>query len=74
MAGGRNIMTTATLARQRTPDLAFDTSGILERACQRYLGMSSEEFLQKWQSGYFQAHPELALKAADVALLLPLVE
>jgi hypothetical protein len=44
-----------------------------ERACQRYLHMSTADFLQKMDSGYFLRHPELARKAADVALLLPLL-
>ncbi len=44
-----------------------------ERACQRYLHMSTAEFLHNMGSGYFQKHPELAHRAADVALLLPLL-
>jgi hypothetical protein len=47
-------------------------SAILERAAQRYLQMSTEEFVEKWDSGFFKHHPELAHQAADVALLLPL--
>jgi hypothetical protein len=46
---------------------------IFERASRRYLNMSTEEFLAKWNSGFFKQHPELAHKAADVALLLPLL-
>lgn len=46
---------------------------ILERAAQRYLQMSTKEFVEKWNSGFFKQHPELAHKAADVALLLPLL-
>jgi hypothetical protein len=46
---------------------------IFERTLRRYLNMSTEEFLAKWNSGFFKQHPELAHKAADVALLLPLL-
>ena len=46
---------------------------ILDRASQRYLQMPAKEFVQKWESGFFKEHPELAYKAADVALLLPLL-
>ncbi|HTB20671.1 MAG TPA: hypothetical protein VK708_21255 [Bryobacteraceae bacterium] len=46
---------------------------VLERATRRYLQMSSEEFVEKWNSGFFKQHPELAHKADDIALLLPLL-
>jgi hypothetical protein len=46
---------------------------IFERASRRYLQMSANEFLEKWNSGFFKEHPELAHKAANVALLLPLL-
>ena len=46
---------------------------IFERASRRYFQMSAEEFVEKWRSGYFKQHPELAHKAADVALMLPLL-
>jgi hypothetical protein len=48
-------------------------SAMFERACQRYLNMSTEEFLEKWHGRFFERHPELAHKAADIALLLPLL-
>ena len=57
-------------------ELLSETSvdrAIFERASQRYLQMSTEEFTGKWNSGFFKQHPELADKAADVALLLPLL-
>ncbi len=47
--------------------------GIFERASRRYFHMSTEEFVQKWHNGFFKEHPELAHKAADVALLLTLL-
>ncbi len=46
---------------------------IFERASRRYLHMSVEEFVEKWENGFFEQHPELAHQAADVALLLPLL-
>ncbi len=50
-----------------------DGRAMFERACKRYLKMSTEEFLEKWNGNFFEKHPELAHKAADVALLLPLL-
>ena len=50
-----------------------DGRAVFERACKRYLKMSAEEFLEKWNGHFFENHPELAHKAADVALLLPLL-
>jgi len=58
---------------QKPPSEAATDRAIFERAARRYLGMATEEFLEKWNGGYFKKHPELAHKAADVALLLPLV-
>jgi hypothetical protein len=52
---------------------AIANRAIFERASRRYLQMSAEEFVEKWNSGFFKQHPELAYKAADVALLLPLL-
>jgi hypothetical protein len=52
---------------------ADEDRAMFERACKRYLQMTAEEFLGKWNSGYFDMHPEKAHQAADVALLLPLV-
>lgn len=57
---------------ESTPE-AIEDRAIFERAARRYLQMSTEEFVEKWNSGFFEQHPELAHKAADVALLLPLV-
>jgi hypothetical protein len=57
---------------QNTSEATADRA-IFERASRRYLNMSMEEFLEKWNSGFFEQHPELAHKAADVALLLPLL-
>ena len=65
----------ATIARptQATAPIDAENAAIFERACQRYLRMTTEEFLHNWNSGYFAQHVELAHKAADVALLLPLL-
>jgi hypothetical protein len=52
---------------------AVEARAIFERASQRYLKMAADEFVEKWKAGYFRTHLELAHKAADVALLLPLL-
>jgi hypothetical protein len=67
-------MQSATLTQTREPQPEADTDrAIFERAAVRYLKMSTEEFLEKWNNGFFKEHPELAYRAADVALLLPLL-
>jgi hypothetical protein len=67
-------MRSATLTQTREPQPEADTDrAIFERAAVRYLKMSTEEFLEKWNNGFFKEHPELAHRAADVALLLPLL-
>jgi hypothetical protein len=65
----------STMLAPAHQDQSMTDSGpaIFERASRRYLQMSTEEFLEKWDSGFFKKHPELAHKAADVALLLPLL-
>lgn len=65
-------MSSALLAQRQESDLDADRA-IFERASMRYLQMSTKEFLDKWNSGFFKEHPEMAHKAADVALLLPLL-
>jgi hypothetical protein len=64
--------TTLTSAQGPQSEAATDRA-IFERAAMRDLKMSTEEFLEKWNSGFFKQHPELAYKAADLALLLPLL-
>jgi hypothetical protein len=63
----------ALAAKYEGTSEAMEDRAIFERATRRYLQMSSEEFVAKWNSGFFNQHPQLAHKAADVALLLPLV-
>jgi hypothetical protein len=67
-------MSSPLLAPSQAPlsDDSVDRA-IFERASRRYLQMSTDEFLDKWNSGFFKEHPELAHKAADIALLLPLL-
>ncbi len=50
-----------------------NSAEVFERNCQRYLGIHTQDFLSKMDSGYFSEHPELADRAACVAILLPLV-
>lgn len=67
-------MSSALLAPSRAPQSEAQVDhAIFERASRRYLQMSTDEFVEKWNSGFFKEHPELAHKAADVALLLPLL-
>jgi hypothetical protein len=67
-------MPSAVLAQtQNAQSEAATDRAIFERASRRYFGMSTEEFIEKWNNGFFKTHPELAHKAADVALLLPLL-
>lgn len=63
----------STLLAPTNEDRSVADHAIFERASRRYLQMSAEEFLEKWNGGFFKQHPELAHKAADVALLLPLL-
>lgn len=55
------------------PKQQDENRAIFERACRRYLGISTEEFLVRWRQGGFNDTEELAHKAAHVALLLPLL-
>lgn len=67
-------MSSALLAPTRAPQAEAGVDhAIFERASRRYLQMSTDEFVEKWNSGFFNEHPELAHKAAHVALLLPLL-
>jgi len=67
-------MSSALLAPTQAPQSEAQVDrAIFERASRRYLQMSTDEFVEKWNSGFFKEHPELAHKAADVALLLPLL-
>ena len=68
------FMASAVLGSQDQPNSeAIEDRATFERASRRYLHMSAQEFVEKWNSGFFKQHPELAHKAADVALLLPLL-
>lgn len=67
------MASSAVDSRGQSTSEAIADRAIFERASMRYLKMSTEEFLEKWNSGFFKQHPELAHKAADVALLLPLL-
>lgn len=41
-------------------------------AAQRHLGISGEEFLRRWDEGYFKG-PENDTRATMVAMLIPMV-
>jgi hypothetical protein len=67
---GRTLL--APQGTSAEPEVSEDRL-IFERASRRYLGMSTEEFVEKWKSGFFTDRPDLAYRAAKVALLLPLL-
>lgn len=43
-----------------------------DASAQFHLGISGEEFLRRWDSGYFRG-PELDTRATRVAMLIPMV-
>jgi hypothetical protein len=45
-----------------------------DAAARRYLQMSGAEFVQKWNTGFFEGKREMASKIDAVSILLPLVE
>jgi hypothetical protein len=46
---------------------------LFEQAAQRYLHMSTDLFLDRLGSGYFNKHPELARRLDSVLFYLPLI-
>jgi hypothetical protein len=73
MMGVELKMATAVIDSGKQSADPIADRAIFERASRRYLQMSAEEFVEKWHGRFFKQHPELAHKAADVALLLPLL-
>ena len=72
---------TATLDKQElaapVPPPIRDVSpeevvSILDRRAQRYLGISGQEFLRRWRSGYYAADPDQS-GVLDVAMLVPFI-
>ena len=65
----------ATLARQaavHAPELSKEEGrAIFEKAAQRYLHMSGDEFRKKWEAKEFGDDPDQP-GVMDVAMLLPL--
>ncbi|MFP5205367.1 MAG: hypothetical protein ACLGSH_08430 [Acidobacteriota bacterium] len=54
-------------AMSREESLSF-----FNASAQRYLGITGDEFLRRWDSGYFTG-PELDTRATMVAMLIPMV-
>ena len=46
-----------------------EASAILDRQARRYLGISGEEFLRRWNSGYW-THPDQVPGVIRVSMLL----
>lgn len=44
---------------------------ILDEQARRYLGISGQEFIQRWQTGYYGKEPDQP-EIVDLALLIPL--
>jgi hypothetical protein len=60
---------------EEVSSLTVDESAIIfERVVQRYLKMSTAEFLSRIDSGYFQKHPELEDRLNSVLFYLPLIK
>jgi hypothetical protein len=71
---------TASAVAQRATSETVEGSGVFtdgearllfEQTAQRYLGMSTDEFLRKWDASAFE--PELQERAFRVASLIPLI-
>jgi hypothetical protein len=43
---------------------------MLDRQAQRYLGNSGEEFIRRWESGYYDKDPDQP-ELVDLSLLIP---
>ena len=50
-----------------------EAARIFERMVQRYLKMSTCEFLKRLDSGYFRQHPDLDRRLDSVLFYLPLI-
>ena len=46
---------------------------LLDRRAKRYLGISGDEFLSRWEAGYYDADPD-APGVQEVVALLPFVQ
>ncbi len=69
---GKVVPIIAHAPRVERTSAAEEGAAIFEQACKRYLNVSTEEFLERWEKGDFR-DTEIAHRAADVALLLPLM-
>jgi hypothetical protein len=61
---------------EETPPVEFFTdeeaAALFEKIAQRYLGISGEEFIRRWDSGYYGPDADRP-GVMDVAMSLPLV-
>lgn len=49
-----------------------EAAALFERLCQRYMGMSGDEFIRRWDAGEYSDDPDRP-GVMDAAMLLPLV-
>lgn len=49
-----------------------ESLAMLDRRARRYLGISGEEFVRRWEAGYYEGQPE-SPGLVRTAMLLPLV-
>jgi hypothetical protein len=52
---------------------ALESNLVFDRAARQLLEMSGEEFIQKWNSGYFGTDPDATPFVMEVAALMPTV-
>lgn len=57
-------------AREATPE---EGRAIFDRRARRYLGISGDEFLHRWNAGFYAADPD-APGVQNVVALLPFVQ
>lgn len=49
-----------------------EAAELFEKIAQRYLGISGDEFIQRWESGYYRDDADRP-RVMDVAMSIPLV-
>jgi len=60
-------------SQEVAPFTADESADVFEHVVQRYLKMSTSDFLSRMESGYFAEHPELELRLDAVLFYLPLI-
>lgn len=61
----------ASQTNERVRDLTeVEGRELFDKAARFYLGISGEEFIERWKSGYYDEDPDVP-NVVDVATLLP---